>query len=80
MPNPYKGEKKKDFIPRAISNIMKEPGTKSQKHAIAKAFGIWKQKHGESSSSGKLLLEFVKEKCKKKRKMDEPEHSGEMHY
>jgi len=43
MPRPRKGEKKSEFISRCISMVIKESGTKSQAHAIAKCHGIWKQ-------------------------------------
>lgn len=43
MPKPRVGEKKSDFISRAISIIMREPGTKSRDHAVAKASGVWRQ-------------------------------------
>ena len=42
MPKPRKNEEKSDYIARAIRYLM-EKERLSQKHAVAKAYGMWKQ-------------------------------------
>ena len=42
MPKPRKGEKEKDYIPRAIKYMEQKEGIRGA-HAVAKAFGMWKQ-------------------------------------
>jgi len=42
MPHPKKGESKSAYISRAVSYMMRVEGL-SQKHAVAKAHGMWKQ-------------------------------------
>lgn len=42
MPHPLKGETKQSFISRAIRYMIKREGL-SRDHAIAKAYGMWKQ-------------------------------------
>jgi len=40
MPRPRKGEKKKDFIARAVKEFVKEGY--SRKVALGRAYGFWK--------------------------------------
>jgi hypothetical protein len=42
MPKVRKGETRKNYISRAISHMVKKEGL-SQKHAVAKAHGMWRQ-------------------------------------
>lgn len=42
MPRPHKGEKKNEYISRAIE-YMREIEKLDQKHAVGKAYGMWKQ-------------------------------------
>ncbi|MBU0476374.1 MAG: hypothetical protein KKF62_19665 [Bacteroidetes bacterium] len=43
MPEPFKGETKKDYIQRAIKYIMNKENVKSYGHAWHKAQGLWKK-------------------------------------
>ena len=42
MPEPRKGEKKSSYISRAISYMVRVEGMKRD-HAVAKAYGMWRQ-------------------------------------
>ena len=42
MPTPRPNETKADFISRAISYMVKVEGLE-QKHAVGKAYGLWRQ-------------------------------------
>jgi len=42
MPKPRKGESKSKYISRAVRYMMDQEGL-SQKHALGKAYGMWKQ-------------------------------------
>ena len=44
MPRPNPGEKKSEFISRAIKYLMEKEGL-SQKQAIGKAYGLWETYH-----------------------------------
>lgn len=42
MPRPHKGEKRSDFVSRAIKHFVEKEGL-SQKEAVGRAHGYWKQ-------------------------------------
>jgi hypothetical protein len=42
MPNPRAGESKEEYISRAIKYMVEKEGL-AQKHAVAKAYGMWEQ-------------------------------------
>ena len=46
MPKPRKNEKKSSYISRAVEYMMRVEGL-SQKHALGKAYGMWRQHKGE---------------------------------
>lgn len=51
MPAPKDGEKKKDFIPRCISYVMKNENPKSRDHAYTKCKGIYEQHRKKNKGS-----------------------------
>lgn len=51
MPTPNKGETQDEFISRCVPIVIRDDNLdagdeKDRKHAVAKCFGIWRQKHG----------------------------------
>lgn len=44
MPYPKKGEKRSDYISRAVQQIMGEEPGKPMKAALGKAYGMWEAK------------------------------------
>lgn len=52
MPQPKKGEKKKDYLMRAIPFMIHEEGLKP-KHAMGKAYGMWENHEKMMKSGGK---------------------------
>ena len=48
MPWPHKGESKNAYISRAVKYMMRVEGLE-QKHAVAKAYGMWKERKKKGS-------------------------------
>lgn len=53
MPYPKKGEKRSDYISRAVRQIMAEEPGKPMKAALGKAYGMWSSGGGKKKTKGK---------------------------
>jgi hypothetical protein len=42
VPKPHRGERQREYVSRAVKHMMEFEGLR-QKHAVAKAYGMWKQ-------------------------------------
>ena len=52
MPHPRRGEGRAAYISRAVRYMIKVEGL-SQKHALGKAYGMWRQRRGSRRARGK---------------------------
>lgn len=53
MPTVHKGESRSKYVSRCVSVVMRESGTKSRAHAVAKCHGMWKQAQKRKRTSNK---------------------------
>ena len=52
MPEPRKNETEEDYIGRAVSYMIKTEGL-SQKHALGKAYGMWRERQKKARTNAK---------------------------
>lgn len=50
MPKPRKGERRSEYVSRAIKHMVEFEGLR-QKHAVGKAYGMWKQSKSKKRGS-----------------------------